>query len=80
MACGKAVLVSDRVGCAADLVKPELNGSIFKSGHEADLLLQLKRLTLSKHTLEEYGANSARIIKDWNFIKVAEAIEHQISA
>jgi glycosyltransferase involved in cell wall biosynthesis len=78
MACHKAVLVSDKVGCAADLVQQDHNGGIFKSNNEQDLLVQLTRLTASKELLNEYGANSGRIIRDWNFIKVAEAIEHQI--
>ena len=79
MACQKAVLVSDKVGCAVDLVQQDVNGGIFKSGDEQDLLVQLTSLTSSKELLKEHGKNSGRIIKDWNFTKVAEAIEHQIS-
>lgn len=30
LACGRPVLVSDRVGCAADVVKPGFNGLIFR--------------------------------------------------
>jgi glycosyltransferase involved in cell wall biosynthesis len=78
MACGKAVLVSDKVGCAVDLVKPGYNGSIFKSGNEDDLLLHLAQLTQSKVLLEEYGRNSGKIIKDWNFTKIAKAIETKL--
>jgi glycosyltransferase involved in cell wall biosynthesis len=32
LACGRPVLVSDRVGCAADLVKPGQSGEIFRAG------------------------------------------------
>jgi glycosyltransferase involved in cell wall biosynthesis len=31
LACGRPVLVSDHVGCAADLVKPKVNGGIFRA-------------------------------------------------
>lgn len=78
MACQKAVLVSDRVGCAADLVRQGFNGGVFKSGEEADLLIHLNRLTHSKEQLKEYGVNSGIIIRDWNFTRVAEAIEQKI--
>ena len=78
MACQKAVLVSDRVGCAADLVRQGFNGAVFKSDDEADLLDHLRRLTDSKEQLKEYGENSRGIIRDWNFARVAEAIEKKL--
>jgi len=36
LACGRPVLVSDRVGCAADVVVPGLNGEIFRAEDWAD--------------------------------------------
>ena len=78
MACKKAVLVSDNVGCAADLVKENYNGSIFKSNDENDLVKHLALLTKSKALLKEYGENSGKMIKDWNFTKIAEAIENKL--
>ncbi|MFA6087633.1 glycosyltransferase family 4 protein [Mucilaginibacter sp.] len=78
MACKKAILVSDKVGCAVDLVKENYNGSIFKSDDKGDLLKQLALLTKSKVLLEEYGENSGNMIKNWSFIKIAEAIENKL--
>lgn len=75
MACGKAILVSDKVGCAVDLVEPGYNGLLFKSGDINDLSEKLKMLTSSKHLLETYGSNSLEHIRNWNFLEIAKAIE-----
>ncbi|HTE02430.1 MAG TPA: glycosyltransferase family 4 protein [Mucilaginibacter sp.] len=78
MACGKAVLVSDKVGCAIDLVRERYNGMIFKSDDVQDLTDCLKALTQSKSLLEDYGRHSELMIKDWNFEKIAAAIENKM--
>lgn len=78
MACGKGVLVSDKVGCAADLVRNNYNGHIFKSNNLEELTFCLKKLTASKKLLACYGQNSLQIIKDWNFAAIAEAIENKL--
>jgi len=79
MACGKAILVSDKVGCSADLVKKNYNGAIFKSEDRADLTDKLHMLTQSKALLNSYGENSKTLIKDWSFLKIAEAIENKLN-
>ena len=78
MACGKAVLVSDQVGCAVDLVKPNVNGDIFESGNLENLLQKLHLLTRSKSCLTAYGKASYNIIQDWNFTKMVENITQKI--
>ena len=79
MACGRAVLASDNVGCAPDLVKTDYNGAVFKSGDLADLINKLQMLTQSKALLNQYGENSKTLIKNWNFLKIAEAIENKLN-
>ena len=79
MACGKAVLVSDKVGCAIDLVKESYNGAVFQSENLDDLIINLDKLTSSKDTLTNYGENSKTIIMNWNFLKIAEAIENKLN-
>jgi glycosyltransferase involved in cell wall biosynthesis len=79
MACGKTVLVSDKVGCAIDLVKENYNGAIFQSENLDDLIINLDKLTSSKGTLTNYGENSKTIIMNWNFLKIAEAIENKLN-
>jgi len=81
MAAGKAVLVSDKVGCAADLVKPGFNGAVFKSGDLADLKQKLKALTENKAILAQMGLSSQEIISDWTFEKqvtlIVDTIENK---
>jgi glycosyltransferase involved in cell wall biosynthesis len=76
MACGKAILLADKVGCAVDLVKPGQNGAIFKTGNLTDLVNNLKHLvSKNKSGLIDMGEHSRQIIADWNFEKQAIAIE-----
>jgi len=78
MACGKAILVSDNVGCAIDLVTPQ-NGLIFKSADAEDLKKCLLHLLSDKRRLEKMGRASAEIIKSWNFDNIVLAIETQLN-
>jgi len=79
MACGKPVLVSDKVGCAVDLVKDGYNGAIFQNKQLDDLVSKLTKLISSKAALKEYGHNSKAMINNWSFQKVAEAIENKLN-
>ena len=79
MACAKAVLVSDKCGCAIDLVTDNKNGAIFKSGNLDDLVSKIKYLTRSKEALTEYGEQSLINIEPWNFLNIAIAIETKLT-
>jgi len=74
MACGKAIFVSDKVGCSADLVKPNVNGGVFNSGNLNSLKDNLTSLVESKSKLTKYGLASRKIIADYNFSKIARII------
>lgn len=71
MAAGKAILASNKVGCAVDLVKDNVNGYIFKSGNQTDLQEKIKWLL--KTNLVEYGKSSRKIIENWSFEKQVKA-------
>lgn len=76
MACEKAILASDKVGCAADLVKPGINGNIFKAGSETDLAIQINALISSgRESLHNMGLKSAEIIEQWSLGRQVNAIE-----
>jgi len=77
MACGKAVVVSDKVGCAIDLVDSS-NGSVFRSDNVDELGLVLKGLVNSKQLLPVMGKQSAKRIVPFNFSAVAQAIEEKV--
>ena len=79
MACGKAVLVSDKVGCYLDLVKNNINGKIFESYNINSLKQNLLFLTQSKSTLINYGLASRKIISEYSFKRIAETIISEIS-
>lgn len=76
MACSKAVVVSDKVGCAPDLVKE--NGYIFKQGDADDLAGKLELIFEDKARLNAMGKKSAELIKNWTFTHIADAIEKQM--
>ncbi|KIA95119.1 hypothetical protein OC25_07205 [Pedobacter kyungheensis] len=78
MAAGNAVLVSDKVGCAVDLIKQGVNGAIFKSGDLADLKQKLKTLIESKAILAQMGMASKQIIQDWSFERQVTVIVDSI--
>jgi glycosyltransferase involved in cell wall biosynthesis len=79
MACKKAIVVSDKCGCAIDLVTIE-NGIIFESGNISELKSALNLLLCgSRILLNEYGIRSGTIIKDWNFEHIALAIETKLN-
>lgn len=80
MACGKAILVSDKVGCALDLVNENYNGLIFKSEDTNSLRSSLMELTKSRQLLQVYGEKSRDAIQNWSFLKIAEAIENKLNA
>lgn len=75
MACRRAILVSDKVGCAADLVVKNCNGLVFKAGDLGSLLSCLTYLSCNKAQLTKYGNQSAALIRNWNFLNTASAIE-----
>ncbi len=79
MASGKAILVSNQVGCAINLVKPGYNGQIFEAENSSDLLSKLEEMCANKTLLNQMGTNSKQIITAWSFKnQVASFIENQI--
>jgi glycosyltransferase involved in cell wall biosynthesis len=55
MACGRAAIVSDRVGCAPDLIIPGRTGEVFPFGDEPALAEVLSRMGADRHRLVEMG-------------------------
>ncbi|RZL50479.1 MAG: glycosyltransferase [Pedobacter sp.] len=78
MSAGKAILVSDKVGCAMDLVMENQNGRIFKSGDIDDLKNKLILLTNKPSKLTQMGNKSSAIIKNWTINKQAAIIINEL--
>ena len=78
MASGKAVLVSDKCGCATDLVIDGETGFIFKSQDENDLIKKIKLLAKDKALCTIMGENALQKIQEWSFENLVGAIEYLV--
>ena len=78
MACSKAILVSDHVGCAEDLVVDRENGYIFESNNLTSLSDKLNLMLNNKLMLKQMGKKSAAKIKEWSFTKQCTAILNEL--
>jgi glycosyltransferase involved in cell wall biosynthesis len=67
MAAGCAVIVGDEVGCAADIVKPGINGFIVEPGDIAGLTDALREATSSLDRATAMGEAGRDIIRSWSF-------------
>ena len=76
MACGRALLVSDSCGAAADLVSEGVNGYTFQSGNTEDLFNKMLMLSHKKDDVKKMGECSLQIVKEWNYEKDCTAIEN----
>lgn len=78
MASAKTVLVSDKVGCASDLVNNE-NGAIFENGNIEDLKQKLIALGTNKVNLKIMGRNALKHIQGWNFDNQVNTIARYVN-
>jgi glycosyltransferase involved in cell wall biosynthesis len=74
MACGLPVVVSDRVGCAPDLVRPAENGWIVPAGDVDALTRALRQALSDDERLASMGAASARLALTWGEDTCLEAL------
>ena len=75
MASGLAVIASNKVGCAVDLVHENENGFIFEADSVESISDTLKNCSSrSADELAEMGKASRAIIADWSFKHIYEAI------
>lgn len=67
MAAGRAVIVSDQVGCARDLVKHGVNGMIFRVGDVDALADALGAVIGDPDRCARMGLESKKIMAGWSF-------------
>lgn len=80
MASGLPVLVSERCGCALDLVQDGVNGFTFDPDHIEHMAQALVRLTqMSPAQLASFGAASRNIIADWGSDRFANGLEQAVN-
>lgn len=67
MNTGRAVIVSDQVGCGPDLEKNGKNGCIFKAGKIEDLYRALRDVLANPERYRAIGQKSLDMINTWGF-------------
>ncbi len=77
MACGKAIIVSDRCGCATDLIEYGVNGFVFSNNDKEDLVKKME-LIISREYAKKLGDNSLEKIKAFNLLLFVEALEKEL--
>lgn len=83
MACGLPALVSDRVGCAPDLVTPEQTGLIFPHGDVPGLSAAMVKMARNRMHLTQMGCEARRRLQRYSLRAaidgVLEALEFTVS-
>lgn len=80
LALGKPVVISDHVGCAADLVHPGENGWIYPAGDVAALTSTLKEALADRDRLKEYGAAGKGIVARYSYANATDGLLHALAA
>jgi glycosyltransferase involved in cell wall biosynthesis len=75
-----AVIVSDHVGCAADLVRPHENGLIFPAGDIRALADALREALSDRVRLREWGRNSRAIVSRYSYEGATQGLQTAIAA
>ncbi|GAB2773553.1 glycosyltransferase family 4 protein [Rhabdobacter roseus] len=72
MVCGLPVIVSDRCGCAPDLVEEGLNGFLFSPDHPADLATSMQYFIQNPEKISAMGVESRRLVASFSSERVAQ--------
>ncbi|WP_434037652.1 glycosyltransferase family 4 protein [Formosa sp. 4Alg 33] len=75
MASSRPVIVSNKVGCASDVIQPKENGYVFNYDNESELINIFNKILVSE--LKIMGEQAQRNIEQWNFTKIVEALENE---
>lgn len=78
MANGKSIVVSDKCGCAHNLVAQGINGFVFESQNITELKECLVKMVDLNTIDNKMGVESLEIIKDYTFEKIAKTIESHL--
>ena len=76
MASGLPVLVSNRCGCAQDLVRDGVNGFNFVAANVEELAGLMSKISGSGFPLSEYGLQSQHIIANWGPNRFADGLRN----
>ena len=80
MCLGRAVIVSDHVGCAADLVEPGVNGLVFPAGDVKALAAALGEALSDDARLRRWGEAGREKVKDFDYGRVTGGLLEALRA
>lgn len=87
MNAAKPVIVSDKVGAGHDLVKPGVNGDVFRTGDVDDLHAKMMPWLHNPDLRASAGAQSLQIINHWGFAEnlagmqqAVHSLQHSVDA
>jgi glycosyltransferase involved in cell wall biosynthesis len=79
MNAGRAVIVSDEVGCQPDLVEDGVEGCVFPAGDVAALTEALRRVLATPETAAAMGIRALAKIGAWNFEEDVRGLRRAIA-
>lgn len=79
MASGRPAIVSDRVGCAPDLVLPGTTGDIFRSGRQEELEKIIKHYAKHPEIVRTMGLAARNTIQKWSVERAASIMSDCIT-
>lgn len=80
MCAGRAVVASDRVGAAPDLVHAGENGAVFRTDDADDLTRALREVLADRSRLSALGRRSLDIIQRWSFAEDIAGLHRALDA
>jgi glycosyltransferase involved in cell wall biosynthesis len=78
MASKRAVIVSDKCGCAVDLVDEGVNGFVFAANDKEQLKHQLKLFFSDRSKVKWMGEKSLEKVRQYSIEKVCDSIEQVV--
>jgi glycosyltransferase involved in cell wall biosynthesis len=79
MNAGRAVIVSDEVGCQPDLVDDGIEGCVFPAGNVAALTDALRRVLATPETAAAMGQRGLMKIRSWDFEEDVRGLRRAIA-
>jgi glycosyltransferase involved in cell wall biosynthesis len=75
MACSKPVILSDKVGCAIDLIMEKETGFIFENGNCNELINILYYINQNRQSLKDMGIKAHEHVQNFSFLNLVQSIE-----
>lgn len=79
MCLSRAVIASDHVGCAQDLIHSNQNGLVFPAGNISALKNCLQKAFLDLAKLKQWGEESRNIITSYSYVQATQGLKSAIN-